>query len=55
MKISEGIMFKGSNDFGFAKFPFKTKCHSTIVYSVNIDYLFSRRNQDNKLLKQFFD
>ena len=48
-------MFKGSNDFEFAKFPFKTKYSNTVNYYVSSNYLFSRGKQEKKMLKQFFD
>ena len=42
-------MFKGSDAFEFAKFPFKTKYNNTVVYSVNSNYLFSRGKQEKKI------
>ena len=47
------IMFKNSNVFKFTNFPFKTKYKNTVIYSVNISYLFSMGKQEKKLLKQF--
>ena len=47
------IMFKNSNVFEFTNFPFKTKYNNTVVYSVNISYLFSMGKQEKKLLKHF--
>ena len=47
------FMFKNSNVFEFTNFPFKTKYNNTVVYSVNISYLFLRGKQEKKLLKQF--
>ena len=41
-------MFKGSNDFEFAKFPFKTKYSNTVNYYVSSNYLFSRGKQEKK-------
>ena len=38
------FMFKDSNVFEFTNFPFKTK-YNTVVYSVNSNYLFSRKIQ----------
>ena len=49
------FMFKDSNVFEFNNFPFKPKYNNTAVYSVNGNYLFSRGEQEQKLLKQFFD
>ena len=49
------IMYKDSNVFEFANFPFKTKCNNTVVYSVDSNYLFSRGKQEKKLLKKFLD
>ena len=49
------FMFKDSNVFEFTNFPFKPKYNNTAVYSVNRNYLFSRGEQEQKLLKQFFD
>ena len=49
------IMFKDSNDFEFNNFAIKAKYNNAVVYSVNRNYLFSRRKQEKKLLKQFFD
>ena len=46
MKISECIMFKGSNVFTFTRFPFKTKYNDTVVYSVNNNYLFTKGKQE---------
>ena len=46
-------MFKNSNVFEFTNFPFKTNYNNTVVYTVNISYLFSRGKQEKKLLKQF--
>ena len=48
-------MFKDSNVSEFTNFPFKPKYNNTAVYSVNRNYLFSRGEQEQKLLKQFFD
>ena len=47
MKISKGIMLKGSNVFEFTKFRLKTK----VVYSVNSNFLFTRRKQEEVFLK----
>ena len=44
-------MFKGLEFFKFTKFPFKTKSNDTAVYSVNSNYLFSKGNQEKKLVK----
>ena len=44
------FMFVDSNVFKFTNFPFKTKYYNIATY-----YLFSRRKQEKKLLKQFFD
>ena len=44
------LIFKDSNLFGFTNFPFKTKYDDTVV-----DPVSSRRKQEKKLLKQFFD
>ena len=41
------IMFKDSNVFEFTNFSLKSK--------YNNNYLFSRRKQEEKLMKQFFD
>ena len=49
------LMFKDSNVFGFTNFSSQTKYNNTAAFSVNSNYLFSRRKQDKKLLKQFFD
>ena len=40
------FVFKDSNVFEFTNFPFKTKYNSTVVYSVNGNYLFSRKEQE---------
>ena len=50
------IMFKDSNVFRFTNFPFKAKYNNTVAYSVNSNYLFSRRKQkkncwNNSLIK----
>ena len=42
------FMFKDSNVFQFTNFPFKTKYNNAVVYSVNINYLFSRGKQEKK-------
>ena len=47
------IMFKDSNVFEFTNIPFKKKYNNIVVYSVNRNYLFARRIQGKKLLKQF--
>ena len=39
-------MFKDSNVFEFANFPFKTNYNNTEVYSINSNYLFSRGKQE---------
>ena len=49
------VMFKDSNVFELTNFPFKTKYNKTVVYSVDSDYLFSRKKKQKKLLKQFLD
>ena len=41
-------MFKGSNDFEFTKFSFKTNYNNTVVYSVHSNYSFSRGKQEKK-------
>ena len=41
------IMFKDSNVFEFTNFPFQTKYHNTVVYSVNSNCLFSKGKQEN--------
>ena len=48
-------MFKYSDVFEFTNFPFKTKYNNTAVYSVNSNYLFSKRKQEKKMLKELFD
>ena len=42
-------MFKDSNVFEFANFPLKTKYNNTVVYSVNSNYLSSRRKQEKNV------
>ena len=37
------VMFKDSNVFELTNFPFKTKYNKTVVYSVDSNYLFSRK------------
>ena len=49
------LMFKESNVFGFTNFSSQTKHNNTAAFPVNSNYLFSRRKQEKKLLKQFFD
>ena len=48
-------MFKDPKVFEFTNSSFKTKYNNTVVNSINSNYLFSKRNQEKKLLKQFFD
>ena len=40
------FMFKDSNVFEFTNFPFKTKYNNAVVYSVNSNYLLSRKKQE---------
>ena len=40
------IMFKDSNVFEFNIFSFQAKYNNTVVFSVNSNYLFSRRKQE---------
>ena len=49
------VMFKDSNVFELTNFPFKTKYNKTVVYSVDSNYLFSKKKKQKKLLKQFLD
>ena len=44
-------MFKDSDVFEFANFPFRTKYNNTVVYSAISNYLLSRRKQE----KIFFE
>ena len=43
------FMFKDSNVFEFTKFPFKTKYNDVVVYSVNSNYLLSRKKQEKMI------
>ena len=47
-------MFKDSKIIEFTNFSFKTKYNNTVVYTANSIYLFSKREQEKKLLKQLF-
>ena len=49
------IMFKDSNVVEFNIFSFQAKYNNTVVFSVNRNYLLSRRKQEKNLLQQFFD
>ena len=44
-------MFKDSNIFEFANFPFKANYNNTEVYSVNSNYLFSKRKQEKSIVE----
>ena len=49
------IMSKDSNVFEFTNIPFKKKYNNIVVYSVNSNYLFVRRNQGKKIVETIFD
>ena len=47
------VMFKDSNVFELTNFPFKTKYNKTVVYSVDSNYLFSRKKNKKNCWNNF--
>ena len=44
------FMYKDSNVFEFTNFSFKTKYNNTVIYSINGNYLFSRKKHGKILI-----